>query len=407
MKILIADDNPMNLKLLRVVLEAEDHAVHAALDGVEALEILKREPVDAIISDILMPRMDGYRLCQAVRQSDQWRHLPYIVYTATYTSPSDEGLALKVGADAYLRKPAAVKDLLATLDKVLTTPRSETPLLGENGESQVVMKEYNEALIRKLEHKNHELERAQATIVRANEDLEDRVRERTAELQAANMELEAFSHSAAHDLRTPLRAINGHCQILLEDFSTQLGDDGLAYLHRIRSSTRNMNDLIEELLKLSRVGRGDIRKDPVNLSELVEKVSQELAHQYPDQPHEFSIAPGLFVHGDEALLRIAVENLLGNAMKFSSKKANPRIEFGTIGEDGTMFIRDNGAGFDPLYADKLFSAFHRMHAASEFSGTGLGLTIVYRVITRHGGEVWADGAVGEGATFFFRLQGAG
>jgi len=399
-KVLITDDNPINLKLLRAVLETDGHQVYVAADGLEALDILERDPVDAIISDILMPRMDGYLLCQAVRHDPRFGHLPFIFYTATYTSPSDENLALKLGADDYLRKPAAADDLLATLKAVSSRPR-RAPEVPE-AESEVVMREYSEALVRKLEHKNTELELAQAEIIKANEVLEERVKERTAQLEAANSELEAFSHSAAHDLRTPLRAISGYCQMLTEDLGERLDPESASYLSRIRDSTRRMNELIEELLKLSHIGRCDLNRAPVDLSELASQIAAGLREANPMLPTQFVAMPGIVVEGDKALLRIALENLLSNAWKFSCKKERPQVEFGRD-ERGVCYVRDNGAGFDSAYIDKLFGAFQRMHAQTEFPGTGLGLTIVHRIVSRHGGQIWAESAPSKGATFYFKL----
>jgi signal transduction histidine kinase len=403
--ILIADDNELNLKLLRAVLEAEGHVVHSANDGIEALDVLKEKPVDAIISDILMPRMDGYRLCQEVRQAPQWQRLPFIFYTATYTSPTDEGLALKVGADRYLRKPAPAQALISALEEASQESRVSRGVAPSHPSTSAVMKEYNEALVRKLEEKNSELQSAQAEILKANEELEERVRARTAELEAANHELEAFSHSAAHDLRAPLRAVSGYSQLVIEDAGDQLGPEGIEYLNRIKDSARRMNDLIEELLKLSLVGRCAITKQSIDLSALAHEVAAELQRREPERRVEFVIEPGLVVEGDGPLLRIALENLISNASKFSSKQEHSRIELGRrpSADRGIYFVRDNGVGFDMDYVDKLFKPFERMHLQTDFPGTGLGLTIVQRIIARHGSDIWVESAPGEGATFFFNL----
>lgn len=402
MTILIVDDHPLNLKLLRLHLEEAEHQVLEAADGVEALQVLITHPIELVISDILMPRMDGYHLCRTVRQDKRLRHLPFIFYTATYTSESDELLAMKIGADAYVRKPASGTDLLDVMDSVLSNARNPFSISPDEPLSPDVMRDYNEVLIRKLEQKNEELERAQAAIIRTNEMLEQRVQERTYELESANAELDAFCHSAAHDLRSPLRAVNGYCQILAEDYSDRLDEEGLEYLQRIREATRKMTSLIDELLNLSLVGRHEIDHGEVNLSELALAISQDLHEQFPEPPMRVSIQPDVVVRGDAALLSIALENIMNNAWKFTSKQTSRSFEFGLVeGEPRPIvYLRDNGPGFDKGQANRLFRPFQRLHSQQEYPGTGLGLTIVQRIMNRHAGTVRAESELGEGTTIY-------
>jgi signal transduction histidine kinase len=245
---------------------------------------------------------------------------------------------------------------------------------------------------------------AQEEILRLNAELEKRVRERTLQLEAINRELEAFSYSVSHDLRAPLRSIRGFSEVLLERYGPNLDAQGQDFLRRACASCHHMDRLIEDLLKLSRVGRAELQARRVDLSALAESILLDLRKTEPEREAEGVITPGLTAWGDERLLRLALDNLLRNAWKFTRKKPRALIEFGLQpGPEPAFYVRDNGAGFDMAYAAKLFGVFQRLHSSADFPGTGVGLATVQRIINRHGGRVWASAVMGEGATFYFTL----
>ncbi|MCW5594535.1 MAG: HAMP domain-containing protein [Rhodocyclaceae bacterium] len=233
--------------------------------------------------------------------------------------------------------------------------------------------------------------------------LEQRVAERTADLERANAELESFSYSVSHDLRAPLRAVNGYASILAADERDNLTPNSRTLLDRIAHNAVRMGELIDDLLRFSRFGRDPLSRDEVNLAELAQTVADELRDQYPSA--QVTVGPLPIVSGDKAMLRQVFVNLVGNALKFSSRRADARVEVGVAEKDGVraVFIRDNGEGFDMRYAGKLFGVFQRMHKETEFPGTGVGLAIVKRVVERHGGTIWAEAAPGAGATFHFTI----
>jgi PAS domain S-box-containing protein len=246
---------------------------------------------------------------------------------------------------------------------------------------------------------------AEESVRRLNADLEQRVRDRTTQLDATNKELEAFCYSVSHDLRSPLRGINGWSLALIEDYGAQLDAKGRAYLDRVRAETQRMGRLIDDLLQLSRIHRGPVNSRPVDLSLLARGVAARLAEAHPGRRLQFEIEPELSAQGDVRLLEIALTNLLANAVKFTGPREVARIEIGRRDrdEETVFFVRDNGVGFDMAFAGALFGAFQRLHKSSDFPGTGIGLATVQRVVTRHGGRIWAEAETGLGATFFFTI----
>jgi len=305
--------------------------------------------------------------------------------------PSPIARALEHRRPATLGQEALL--VTRTHDRI-PVEESATPILTDDGEllgGVMVLRDLRER------------RQAQQEINQLHSEFEHRLAERTAQLEAANSELEAFSYSVAHDLRSPLSGIDGWSQLLAEEHGDVLGPDGLDLLNFVRRSTQRMSELIEDLLRLARVARADFHREQVTLSALARDVAEDLRLTRGER--DVVIADDVSVDGNAHLLRIVLENLMGNAWKFTSQTTRPRVEFGSVEDNGQLvcFVRDNGAGFDMDHADKLFVPFERLHSQAEFNGTGIGLSIVRRIIDRHDGRIWAESSEGQGATFYFTV----
>lgn len=449
-EILIVEDSLTQVERLRQILEKNRHSVSIARNGKEALDLIRQRPPSIVISDVLMPEMDGYELCRRMRAEPELKNLPVILLTSL-SDPKDVVRALECGADNFIMKPYDESDLLSSINSivaslaervddsaskpidvffsglhysVISSRRQALNLLLSTYETAVKqnleliktrnqLKSLNEELERKVEERTAALKAeiaertwAENEIGKLNQELESRVAERTGELRSLNEELEAFTYSVSHDLRAPVRSLQGFSKMLVDDYAAGLDPTAQTYLKRISGAGERMSQLIDDLLNLFRVTRSELKRTSVDLTGLARNLIEELRRSEPGRSVEFSVAPNLVADADPRLLRIVIENLLGNAWKFSRGVEHARIELGVTIQNGTSlyFIRDNGAGFDMSYAHRLFGPFQRLHTSEQFEGTGIGLATVQRIVRRHGGKIWAEGQRNEGATFYLTLS---
>jgi two-component system sensor histidine kinase/response regulator len=377
--ILLVDDQPANLLALEAMLQGLDQTLIKAESGREALKWLLTHDFAVILLDVKMPDMDGFETAALIRLRDKSRDTPIIFLTAADKTHTEAVRGYAVGAVDYLVKPVVPEFV-----------RSKVSVFVELAKKNEQLRRQAEQL-RESEQAARELAETRAELVQ--------------DLKHKNRELESFSYAVSHDLRAPLRRIEAFGRAVQESQGDRLDENGHRFLDRIQEASRQMSQLIDDVLYLAKVSRAELRQHEVDLSALVESILERLREAEPGRSVETRVRPGVIVMGDGRLLRIALTNLLENAWKFTARQAAPRIEFGmtTAAGEPTYFVRDNGAGFDMAYVDRLFGPFQRLHLASEFPGSGIGLATVQRIIHRMGGRVWAEGLVGQGATFSFTL----
>ncbi|MBZ0181922.1 MAG: response regulator [Melioribacteraceae bacterium] len=556
MKILIVDDKKENLYFLETLLNGIGYETISANNGAVAIDLAKKSDIQLIISDILMPVMDGFTFCRNCKKNENLKNIPFVFYTATYTEPKDKEFALSLGAVKYILKPQEPDVFIEIIEEVLNDVNSDKiKNIPNDGVSEdVVLREYNSVLVNKLEDKMRqaeqkeielkeyvvklektieEREKAEKELGRSelkykklydgmmdgfvittiegkilefnnaftsmlmyddddelksknindltpakwhdeekrifenqvfgsgysetyekemikkdgsifpvelrtylivneknekegmwaiikditerkkielmtqklNEELEQRVKERTSQLKILNQELEAFSYSVSHDLRTPLRIISGYSKILFEEYANELSDDAKTLLEGITKNTNNMSCLIDDLLEFSKLNRKEVALTEINFEKIFKEVFYEIPNSAIKDKVKINISKLPVVKGDKALLKQVAANFISNAVKFSSKVENPEINVSANIENGmaVFCIKDNGVGFDMNYSGKLFGVFQRLHKQNEYEGTGVGLAIVKRIINRHGGKVWAESELNNGSSFYFSL----
>ena len=372
-RLLIVDDDPAQMRALCTTLELEGYPSTGFTSPRQALNAFDSTQFDLVLTDLTMPDMNGIDFLRALRERDPT--VIGIVMTGQGTIDSAVA-AMKAGALDYILKPFTLRMIIPVLDRAYT--------------------------VRTLRKENVELRQTEELIRNMNLTLENCVRERTEQLMEANKELEAFTHSISHDLRAPLRAIDGFGRLLADHSSAILDPKGRGYLDRVLQSIERMEQLIDDLMRLSRISQAQLNRIRVDVSAMAQEILSELRAREPGRVVNTVVTPNMQCDADPRLLRIALENLLNNAWKFTAKSGSAHIEVG-CDERGQFYVRDNGAGFDSTRADGLFSPFRRLHAASEFAGTGVGLSIVQRILRRHGGRIAAQAVPGHGATFSFTL----
>lgn len=365
-KILIVDDRPENLVTLKRVLSDLDVELVEATNGNDALKATLYHDFALALLDIQMPEMDGYELASILREEEKTANLPFVFISAVYTDNLNVFKGYEKGAFSFITKPFQPEILI-----------NKVKFFIEKHQQEVALYKLNEDLKRK------------------NEDLE-----------RMNQELEAFSYSVSHDLRSPLRSINGYASILKEEFEDHLEEEPQRLLGKIIRSALKMSNLIDSLLSLSRLGRNQITGRTINMDALVQKVLREFEKIQNQEHVKIEVQQLPDAQGDQELIKQVYVNLISNAIKYSSKKKQPVIQVGSFENGGgpIYYVRDNGAGFNMDYQDKLFGVFQRLHGTQEFEGLGIGLAIVKRIVNRHGGNIWAEGEVEKGATFYFTLN---
>ena len=433
-EILIAEDSPTQAEDLRYTLEKNGYNVRSARNGKEALELLNRSLPTIVVTDIMMPKMDGFQLCRVMKKDERFREIPVILLTAL-SEPQDVLKGLESGADNFITKPYDENYLLMRIHHVLvnTAIRRESKVRTGieiyfkekkyfiTSEPQqildLLLSTYETAVM-----KNHELQAAREELEILNgrllaEVAERRLREeevkklnrdlrhRALQLEEANKDLESFSYSVSHDLKAPLRAMDGFSKILIDEHSDTLRGDSKHLLTLIRENARKMARLIDDILAFSRAGRKEIALTLIDTETMVREVIEEIGLSFANRTVRFDVKKLPSAMGDAASIRQVLVNLLSNAVKFTRPRESAFIEVGgeETADEIVYHVRDNGVGFTPEYADKLFGVFQRLHSTSEFEGTGIGLAIVKRVVGKLGGRVWAEGRPNEGATFYFTL----
>ncbi len=402
--ILIVDDTPDSLKILSRMLKERGYRVRPAANGRHALKSVAARLPDLILLDVKMPVMDGYEVCRRLKSDAHSRHVPVIFISALdETAKKVEGFA--AGGVDYITKPFDTEEVLSRVGIHLQLHELTDRMKQKVREQTDELTRTNQRLRQEIDERR----RAEKELKKHREHLEELVQGRTAQLEAANKEMHAFTYTVSHDLRAPLRHIDGFIELLQKKTEAVIDKQGRHYMEAICGAAQKMGLLIDDLLSFSRMGRHVVRAQQVDLGRLVRDILREFEPDTAGRKIDWRIGGLPVVSGDKAMLRVVLVNLISNALKFTRPRPQTHIEIGSMpgqNAETVFFVRDNGVGFDMAYADKLFGVFQRLHRAEEFEGTGIGLANVRRIIDRHGGRTWAEGGPDQGATFYFALPQA-
>lgn len=405
--ILVVEDSPTQAEQLRYMLEKHRFRVSVARNGREALIKISEVQPALIISDIVMPEMDGYELCRRVKNHDEVCNIRIILLTSL-SDPMDVIRGLECGADNFITKPYDEEFLISRIGYLLEN-RYDAQDCATLPELKIIFAGREFAITSSRHQILDLLLSTYETAIRKNQELiraRDELKELNEQLKTVNGDLEAFGHTVSHDLRGPLNSIYLSCQAIEKMYGDSFDDQCREFFRFISDSSVKMSKMIDTILKFSLLSLQELRHEQVDLSAMVRAIIAEPRFNDPQRRVTFHVADGVVANGDIHLLRIVLENLLGNAWKYSGTKENAMIEFGMMASGGrpAYFVRDNGAGFDMNSIDRMFAPFQRLHDAEEFEGYGIGLSTVQRIVQRHGGRIWAEGEVGKGAVFYFTVN---
>lgn len=411
--VVVAEDSPTQAELLHEALVGDGFKVTLTRNGIEALEAARRTKPALVITDVVMPDMDGYQLCRAVKADAALRDVPVMIVTSL-REIDDIVMALESGADNFIRKPFDPRALLDRIDFLLANRKlrlRSKPQFGIEinlaGRKHLITAERDQILDLLFSSYEEALQANEELRLRQEEvqSLNLKLAARAVELEDANAQLRSFSHTVSHDLRSPLATINMFATVLKNAHAASLDEKGRRYLKAIEDEAQRMIRIVEDVLYLASIDRARIKRTEVDLSTLAREVFASLQAKEPQRNVSFQCAPAAKARGDEKLLRIALANLLGNAWKFTRNRSDASMRFAAeIDRGETVFcVVDNGAGFDMRYANRLFKPFERLHRNDEFEGFGIGLATVQRIVSLHGGRISAEAAPGQGATFQFTL----
>ncbi len=404
--IMVVEDSNIEATMVKSLIKEHGYKVKVFSSGNEAFTAALESCPMLIISDVMMPGMDGYEFCEQLKSTPELYEIPVILLTSLQ-DPLDIIRGLQAGADNFITKPFEAKYLLSRINYLLANRElrsaGNTDMVLEimfKGSKYAINSERKQILDLLLSVYETSIEQNKALI-----EAQHQLQQSNEHLTTANRDLEAFSYTISHDLRTPLNHISVSTQLLKQKHEATFSEEDNSYLNTILTTIHSMTDMINDLLQFSRSGNIDFLEKEVDLSEITKQVLEWIQQDNPDRIVKVSIEEDLIVKGDSSLLMVVMKNLLGNAWKYTSKTPHPEIHVGKMKKDNQtmIYVKDNGAGFNPYLAGNLFTAFVRLHSQDEFPGTGVGLATSRRIIDRHGGKIWAEAEVDKGATFFFTL----